>query len=915
MAEPPALTSEQIEPALRAALPPAEQHRAAELARALLALIGGDVSHLGGLAGREVPVAGGLISFGSGNQFGDVIFKGDIAGGHIIRVTLNLPPPPPPPAFQVPYPLNPLFRGRDAELAELERALLSGDAGTVAVLPALSGTGGIGKTQLASEFAHRQRDQFPGGIFWVSMEQPDQVASQVAACAGTGGLNLPGWAEMSFEERLAAVRHAWTAPVCRLLVFDNLEEPRLLAEWRPVGGEARVLITTRRGTWARSSGVQAVPLPTLARPESVRLLLAPRYGDQVETQLADSTTAQEVDAIAETVGDLPLALALAGAYLEQTPSLSLAGYRARLGEALLAHPSLDADLDEGLPTQHAASVAATIALSYDQIALAPVPVRGVGTWLRRLLGVTPKPDSALTLLQRLAQFAPAPIPQRLLVRLIDCDPDDEAQAAKVDASLRRLVTVGLIERLSEGEAVLHRLVAAFVRGQDGDAAASVGHAADRLIKEVAAINRAGYPLRGQPYLVHLRGLAARAAHMEAGQAATLLLNLGYLLKAQGDLTGARSLYERALAMRERTLGPTHPDTASSLNNLASLLQAQGDLAGARPILERALAMREQALGPTHPDTALSLNNLASLLQDQGDVAGARPLYERALAIWEQALGPTHPATASSLNNLASLLQDQGDLAGARPLYERALAMREQALGPTHPDTASSLNNLAGLLKAQGDLAGARPLYERALVMTERALGPTHPDTASSLNNLAGLLKAQGDLAGARPLYERALAMREQALGPTHPDTASSLSNLASLLQAQGDLVGARPLLERALTITERALGPTHPATASSLNNLAGLLQAQGDLAGARPLYERALAIWEQALGPTHPDTALSLNNLASLLQAQGDLAGARPLYERALAIWEQALGPTHPNTQQVRANLAAIDAAEHDAKD
>ena len=178
---------------------------------------------------------------------------------------------------------------------------------------------------------------------------------------------------------------------------------------------------------------------------------------------------------------------------------------------------------------------------------------------------------------------------------------------------------------------------------------------------------------------------------------------------------------------ESSLGPEHPDTATSLNNLALLLQAQGDLAGARPLYERALAIREKALGPEHPHTATSLNNLALLLKAQeGDFAGARPLYERALAIREKALGPEHPHTATSLNNLALLLQAQGDLAGARPLYERALAIREKALGPEHPDTATSLNTLAWLLQAQGDLAGARPLYERALAIYEKALGPEHP---------------------------------------------------------------------------------------------------------------------------------------------------------------------------------------------
>ena len=137
-----------------------------------------------------------------------------------------------------------------------------------------------------------------------------------------------------------------------------------------------------------------------------------------------------------------------------------------------------------------------------------------------------------------------------------------------------------------------------------------------------------------------------------------------------DYTAARPLYERALKIREKALGPDHPDVATSLNNLAVLLHVQGDYTAARPLYERALKIKEQALGPDHPDLALSLNNLAALLKVQGDYtallfkvrgydyAAARALYERALKIREKALGPDHPLVATSLNNLASCLESK-----------------------------------------------------------------------------------------------------------------------------------------------------------------------------------------------------------------------------------------------------------------
>ena len=317
---------------------------------------------------------------------------------------------------------------------------------------------------------------------------------------------------------------------------------------------------------------------------------------------------------------------------------------------------------------------------------------------------------------------------------------------------------------------------------------------------------------------------------------------------------SRSSSVRSRSTRRRSASSI-PIQRKSLDNLALLLQAQGDLARARPLYERALSINEKALGPEHPDTATSLNNLASLASGPGrPCAGAAALRARAG-------DPREGARPRASRNVAEPQQSRvpargpGRPCGARPLYERALAIREKALGPEHPDTATSLNNLASLLQAQGDLVGARSLFERALAIREKALGPEHPDTASSLNNLANLLQGPGRSCG------RAAAPRARA-GDLRKGARPRASRYGGEPQqprqpasAQGDLAGARPLFERALAIHEKALGPEHPDTATSLSNLAGVLRAQGDLAGARPLVERALAIREKALGPEHPDTA------------------------------------------------------------
>src|SRR6266542_5349733 len=164
---------------------------------------------------------------------------------------LSLAPATPAPPFTVPYPPNPLFVGRDADLEHLYD-LLRPDA-SVALVPAVAGTGGIGKTQLAIEFAHHYCNQFPGGVFWLTMTDDASVRTQLVDYAGPRGLNLSGWPAMGYDDRIAAVRAAWQQPHIRLLIFDNLEDPALLA-WRPTSGGCRVLITSRRLTWHRHSG-------------------------------------------------------------------------------------------------------------------------------------------------------------------------------------------------------------------------------------------------------------------------------------------------------------------------------------------------------------------------------------------------------------------------------------------------------------------------------------------------------------------------------------------------------------------------------------------------------------------------------------------------------------------------------------
>jgi tetratricopeptide (TPR) repeat protein/CHAT domain-containing protein len=414
--------------------------------------------------------------------------------------------------------------------------------------------------------------------------------------------------------------------------------------------------------------------------------------------------------------------------------------------------------------------------------------------------------------------------------------------------------------------------------------------------------------------LYLRSLAIREkalgpSHPDVGAS---LNRLAQFYRARGRYAEAEPLYKRALTIYEKALGLEHPWVGTSLNDLAGLYRAQGRYAEAEPLHKRALAIYEKALGLEHPWVGTSLNDLAGLYRAQGRYAEAEPLYERSLAIREKALGPDHPEVGTSLNNLASQYEAQGRYAEAESLYKRALVIAEKVFGDDHPDVGRAINNLALLYRAQGRYAEAESLYKRALVIAEKLFGDDHPTVGTVLDNLAVLFRTQGRAAEAEPLYLRSLAIREKALGPSHPDVGTGLDNLAEFYRAQGRYLSAEPLYKRSLNIREKALGPDHPAVGTSLNNLASQYEAQGRYAEAESLYKRALAIYEKALGPDHRDVGTAVNNLALLYSAQGRYAEAEPLYKRALVIAERELGADHPVVGVTLWSLAVLSAARED---
>jgi len=685
--------------------------------------------------------------------------------------------------WNVPYRRNPYFTGREDLLTRLHGLLHAGKATALTQPQAISGLGGIGKTQTAVEYAYRYRGDYQA-VLWASAATRETLISDFVALAAL--LQLP---ERDLADQgvvVAAVKRWLASNRDWLLILDNADDLEMAAEFMPLESSGHILLTTRAqftGAIANSLEVEKMELA-----EGALLLLrrAKLLAQDAPLEQATAPDRSLAEAVVRELDGLPLALDQAGAYIEET-NCGLSGYldlyRTRRKD-LLQRRSL-------LRSEHPEPVATTWSLSFQKVEQAN-PAAADLLRLCSFLDPDAIPEDIIT--EGAAETGP-------LLHPVAADPYQLNEAIEV------LRTYSLIKRSAETRTLnLHRLVQVVLK--DGMDKKTQRKWAQRTVKAVNAafpdVEYSTWP-RCQACLPHALACAAliELHKLTFPEAARLLNRAGWYLQEHALYAQAEALLQQALSICEHAPASEDTPIGSILNNLALLYQDQGKYAEAIPYGQRALDFSEKTRGPDHSETATILDNLANLYRVQGKYEQAEPLYQRALAIDEQALDPDHPNTATGLIHLALLYKNQGKYEQAEPLYQRALAVYEKALDPDHPYIATALNNLALLYKTQGKYEEAEPPYQRSLAIKERTLGPDHPDIATTLNNLANLYRAQGKYEQAEALYQRALAIYEQAFDPNHPSIAITLENYARLLRRmQRDEEAAR-LEQRARAIRAR----------------------------------------------------------------------------------------------------------------
>lgn len=645
---------------------------------------------------------------------------------------------------------------------------------------ALSGLGGVGKTQTALEYAKRYGEEYPSGVFWVNAESSSTLTTGFVQVAKA--LALPEAADDDHERLVRAALEWLNANDGWLLILDNAEDREVLRGFVPDGNVGNVLITSRERVFQEVGIPRALDVPDLAADESLHFLRL-RTG-------REAVAGEEIAAAAELsaeLGHLPLALEQAAAYIAETDATFcdyLSAFRKRRIEIL----ERSSELVER----------STVAV----------------TWAANFAAVQASSPASGVILRVSAFMAPESIPFELVSEGADAlgQPIAAVVAAHGDLAvaelLRPLARYSLVRSDPNSRTFgVHQLVQEMVRNAIPDAERSryVSRAVSALNAALPEVEFSVWNRfdRLSPHVVAVAEWIDRSALSESSL--RILNQTGRYRIERGRYSEARPLLERAISIAQELGRADGVEFATTLNSLALVAMRRGQYAEAQKFLERALIIGNQRLGPNDATVATTLTGLASLHLDHGQHADAEPLLRRALQIRERIIGPDARETVDSMHGLATAYLGLRRYGEAEALERRALRAIEQRVGPEDPRVVRSLVGLATVKLGQGDDEEARVLYERALVATERTTGSEHHRLAEIFQGLADIEVRHGRNALAQPLYERALEIRENALGD-HPEVARALIELASFEEEQGNGRRAVELLARAQRKLEHLFG-------------------------------------------------------------------------------------------------------------
>ena len=766
-------------------------------------------------------------------------------------------------------PRNGDFTGRESLLEALDLQLQR--RRVAAVLPqALHGMGGVGKSQIATEYAYRHRSDF-SVVWFVPSEQPSQILRALTDLGGKLGLDLGADSGTAIRAVKAALKAGSPYPNW-LLIFDNAETIDTVRPYLPQDGTGKVLITSRNEDW--TDVAHPLKIGVFERDESVALLLKRNPAMSVE----DATL------LAAVLDDLPLAIGQAASWLATT-EMPVAEYmdlllqkRRELGE--LAHRE---------DYEVAVAAAWTVALE-------------------RLHHENPV---ALQLLQACSFMAPEPISLELFLtpRNFNISPEMDAtlqNPSRLNLAFRQIERYGLARTDYREQTIqLHRLVRNVVIDQlSADEQEEMRHAAHLLLAGGNPGNAGGaaqWP-RFHALLPHV--FASNIVDCEDEWARQLAIDIVSFLFFLGDQRGCREYALRVVERWRTMLSPEDPQILKAARWLAFVERQLGNFTAAAAINADCLQKLRASVGHDDEETLDAMILVADDMRAAGHFDGAVRLATEAYEISNRVFGPDYPHTLTTAHSLGASLRAAGDFRTALQQDMDTVRRRVAVLGPDHPLSLLTQNGLTLDLREYGEYVEAHKQQELLHDRTHRALGPSHPITLLAARNLAVARRRAGDQAAARKLAKETMDVLRTMSGELSPEAIACALDYAVDLRENDQLAEARELAERTWHEYRDKLRPDHPYTLYARTNLGIVLRLLGEFEAAREHDAAAYAGLRDSLGPDHLLTLTCSTNLASDLAAAGDHAAALELDADTLQRSERMLGPEHPSTLACSLNYA-----------
>ncbi|KAL6235840.1 hypothetical protein BDW75DRAFT_208440 [Aspergillus navahoensis] len=746
--------------------------------------------------------------------------------------------------YHVPFDLSAVsvagnFVGREYELEHIWQYLQPSNQKSrkVAVVHAL---GGMGKTQLATRFARAHSDDYTATL-WLNGKSRETLLQSLSSALS----RLPGQdANITARNEEEVKRNAtqvleWLALPGNnrwLLIFDNVDQysPET-DDGYDVGGffpsvdHGSILITSRLLKLTELG--KSFPLPKLDSTHATQLLL--QSTGLSKLGLGEKTTInKDVAELVEHLDGLPLAITLAGAFIRET-GMSFRKYLQYYRESwhtLQSQSSSDRHYEQGNILQ---------------------------TWLVSYQEITKRDPEAAELMLVLAHFDNQDIWFELLQygayspdrpKWYDSVMSDELAFR---AKMRLLLGFSFVgAEIQDDSYTMHPVVRdwclSMSESQDEAQAARLNGFALACVAYMAPTNdnRSCWMLQQRllPHASYVLGRLRSVLFTDNVIFWTSLQCIGSLYAGQCRLSEAEEIYNWALSVCQRDLGPDHESNCDALRiyqSLGTLYDVQARLDEAEEAYKVALA-GYTALDPDQLVVPRIMINLGRVYHRHDLLVKAEDMYQRARMSFQRLLGPDHVSTLDSLDNLATIYANRGLLEMAESMSRTALGGKMRTLGPDHVWTLNTIENLARILKFQGRFAKAEEMFHQSLAM-ERIIGPDHPTVLNQTYNLAEVYEEQGKYKSAETMYKRTLRGYERTLGLNHLYTINAVCGLGDFCLRQKRLAEAANMYRRAQSSYEKVLGSEHWLTQSAVQKLHDLTEAEKPTESTKPGKGRLLS--------------------------------------------------------------------------